>query len=126
MDLSISDLSDEDYVLNNRNQPLPALMYGSFSFLSRIGQSLGPIVGFRILSLNWSTNDDTIHVNSLGAAGAKAESGGSSGSEMRRIAFLLLVWTPLISSVCQLAAWRKVSLKGAYLQNIKKAALSRV
>ncbi|GAB5371420.1 hypothetical protein AAMO2058_001578400 [Amorphochlora amoebiformis] len=50
MDLAISDLADEDFVVNKRKQPLPALIFGSFSFLARIGQSLGPIIGFWLIS----------------------------------------------------------------------------
>jgi len=49
IDLSISDLADEDFVLNKRRHPIPALIYGAFALLSRVSQSLAPMFGFWVL-----------------------------------------------------------------------------
>lgn len=47
----ISDLIDEDFVLQHRAQPLSALIFGATSLLGRPGQTFAPLVGYSLLSL---------------------------------------------------------------------------
>ena len=51
LNLIVSDLVDEDVVLNNRKQPISALMFGTVAFLSKPGQTLAPIIGTLLLSM---------------------------------------------------------------------------
>eukprot|EP00471_Norrisiella_sphaerica_P010350 CAMPEP_0184506304 /NCGR_PEP_ID=MMETSP0113_2-20130426/53430_1 /TAXON_ID=91329 /ORGANISM="Norrisiella sphaerica, Strain BC52" /LENGTH=160 /DNA_ID=CAMNT_0026896017 /DNA_START=802 /DNA_END=1284 /DNA_ORIENTATION=+ len=141
MDLAISDLSDEDYILNKRKHPIPALLYGAFALLSRFGQSLAPVFGFWAVShfakSNISDasliNSDT-HDNAFGYVmemGVK-EDGTSSSSDnpidplIRTVAFRLLVLTPILAAMTQILAWTQVTLRGKHLQGIKSKILSSV
>jgi len=141
LDLSLSDLADEDYVINKRRHPLPALIFGTFALLGRLGQSLAPVFGFWLIA------------SYSGASSTAGDSPGSSGSsteaeipgfaedslegfsrdlhvdtnpKLREVAFAMLVWTPLVLALVQSIAWARVTLRGRYLQNIKQAVLSKV
>eukprot|EP00466_Bigelowiella_natans_P007528 jgi/Bigna1/83799/fgenesh1_pg.115_\ len=58
IDLSISDLADEDFVLNKRRHPIPALIYGAFALLSRVSQSLAPSSNLIIVTIWMRSKDD--------------------------------------------------------------------
>lgn len=64
LSLVISDLIDEDYVRNNREEPISALMFGMANFLAKPGQTLAPIIGTSLISimtgLYISTNSEFI------------------------------------------------------------------
>ena len=50
LNLVISDLVDEDYVIHNRNQAVSALMFGTSALLSKPGQTLAPLIGTWLLA----------------------------------------------------------------------------
>lgn len=50
LNLVISDLVDEDYVLHRRSQAVSALMFGTAALLSKPGQTLAPLVGTWLLA----------------------------------------------------------------------------
>jgi len=49
--LVISDLVDEDFVIHKRKQAVSALMFGTAAFVSKPGQTLAPLIGTWLLSL---------------------------------------------------------------------------
>ena len=56
LSLVISDLIDEDYVRNNRDEPISALMFGMANFLAKPGQTLAPIIGTSLISAMTGNN----------------------------------------------------------------------
>ena len=50
LNLVISDLVDEDYVIHNRHQAVSALMFGTSALLSKPGQTLAPLIGTWLLA----------------------------------------------------------------------------
>lgn len=48
--LVISDLVDEDFVRNNRNEPVSALIFGTANLLAKPGQTFAPIIGASLIS----------------------------------------------------------------------------
>ena len=52
LNLVISDLVDEDYVIHNRSQAVSALMFGTSAFVSKPGQTLAPLIGTWLLSIH--------------------------------------------------------------------------
>lgn len=50
LNLIISDMVDEDFVLHNRERPVSALLFGTSSLLSKPGQTLAPLFGTLMLS----------------------------------------------------------------------------
>jgi len=51
LNLVISDLVDEDVVLHSRHQAISALMFGTVALLSKPGQTLAPLIGTWVLSV---------------------------------------------------------------------------
>ena len=51
LSLVISDLVDEDYVINSRRQAVSALIFGTAALLSKPGQTLAPPIGTWVLAL---------------------------------------------------------------------------
>ena len=50
LNLVITDLVDEDYVIHGRCQPVSALLFGTAALLSKPGQTLAPVVGMWLIS----------------------------------------------------------------------------
>ena len=48
--LIISDLVDEDIVLNDRRRGVSALIFGTAAFLSKPGQTLAPLLGTALIA----------------------------------------------------------------------------
>ena len=46
----ITDLVDEDYVRNDRSEPISMLIFGTANFLAKPGQTLAPIIGTSLIS----------------------------------------------------------------------------
>ena len=51
LNLVISDLVDEDYVIHDRKQAVSALMFGTAALVSKPGQTLAPLIGTWLLSV---------------------------------------------------------------------------
>jgi len=51
LNLVISDLVDEDVVLHSRRQAISALIFGTVALLSKPGQTLAPLIGTWVLSV---------------------------------------------------------------------------
>ncbi len=50
LNLVISDLVDEDYVIHHRKQSISALVFGTSALLSKPGQTLAPLLGTWLLA----------------------------------------------------------------------------
>ena len=50
LNLIISDLVDEDFVLHNRKQAISALIFGTSALFSKPGQTLAPLIGTWLLA----------------------------------------------------------------------------
>lgn len=110
----ISDLVDEDYVLNRRAQPLSALVFGATSLLSRPGQTFAPLVGYSLLSLLMGREMVSDQIANV------AEDSDNLGW-----ASFTLAWSVVIVvALAQLALWSRYKLHGSTLARIKKERLS--
>ena len=52
LNLVISDLVDEDYVIHGRRQAVSALMFGTAAFISKPGQTFAPLIGTWLLAVH--------------------------------------------------------------------------
>ncbi|XP_078668863.1 transmembrane protein 180-like [Branchiostoma floridae x Branchiostoma belcheri] len=119
LNLVVSDLVDEDYVLNNRKQPVSALVFGMAAFLSKPGQTLAPLMGTWILSVQ--TGHDIFQAgNEFGSIHADTSQMDSNTFTSHRLGcFHLLVYVPIACALLQLLAWSQFSLRGSRLRWIK-------
>lgn len=49
-DLIITDLIDEDQIINERISPLPTLIFGTLTFLSKPGETLASIISSQLFN----------------------------------------------------------------------------
>ncbi|XP_078589096.1 transmembrane protein 180-like [Branchiostoma floridae x Branchiostoma japonicum] len=119
LNLVVSDLVDEDYVLNNRKQPVSALVFGMAAFLSKPGQTLAPLMGTWILSVQ--TGHDIFQTgNKFGSIHANTSQMDTGTFTSHRLGcFHLLVYVPIACALLQLLAWSQFSLRGSRLRWIK-------
>lgn len=54
--LVISDLVDEDFVVNRRQQAVSALLFGMVALLTKPGQTLAPLIGTWLLCVYTGTD----------------------------------------------------------------------
>ncbi|CAH1259392.1 MFSD13A [Branchiostoma lanceolatum] len=117
--LVVSDLVDEDYVLNNRKQPVSALVFGMAAFLSKPGQTFAPLMGTWILSVQ--TGHDIFQTgNQFGSIQPDPSQMDTDTFTSHRLGcFHLLVYVPIVCALLQLLAWSQFSLHGSRLRWIK-------
>ncbi|GFO44785.1 transmembrane protein 180-like [Plakobranchus ocellatus] len=119
LSLVISDLVDEDAVLHNRPVPVSALIFGTAALLSKPGQTLAPLIGTWILSLQ--TGHDIfrsgIESGSIKVDLSLMEIGAQDAH--RKGVFFILVFVPVACALMQLLAWWQFTLKGHRLAQIK-------
>jgi len=117
LNLVISDLVDEDYVINRRKSPASALMFGMTSLLAKPGQTIAPLLGTWLLSV--VTGENLYGLK--GDAAIHFESGeGGVHSNRKNGCFLLLTTLPLVVASLQLLFWRQFTLHGKNLKQIKE------
>ena len=151
LNLVISDLVDEDYVLHGRCQPVSALLFGTAALLSKPGQTLAPVIGMWLIS--YSTGSNYMHLINSCSLPEKYEvleklrflgydifdsqvnnlmwksegipddviSSHLSQSDFRYGVFHVLVSVPIVCALLQLTAWAHFSLKGGRLDWVKQA-----
>lgn len=118
LNLVISDLVDEDYVLHRRSQAVSALMFGTTALLSKPGQTLAPLIGTWFLAQQ--TGHDIFQSGrDLGSIKQVSEMGSSSS--YREGCFNLLVYVPIVCAILQLLVWAQFTLHGRRLRSIKAA-----
>lgn len=127
LNLVVSDMVDEDYVLHDRPHPVSALLFGMSSLLSKPGQTLAPLLGTVMLSAY--TGKDIFKSGStegISTSMKKAYQSDESYSQVYREAcFTILVIVPIVCACTQLIAWSRFSLRGSRLQRIKNLRISR-
>lgn len=111
--LILSDLVDEDFVLNNRKTSSSSALNGVHAFFTKPGQSLAPMLGWFVLSLYNYQNLDTTQQFS-------PNSGIEIPVELKNGLFNLLVFVPIACGLVQIFLWSQFTLKGDYLRQVKQ------
>ncbi|XP_062859797.1 transmembrane protein 180 [Trichomycterus rosablanca] len=118
LNLVISDLVDEDFVLNRRQQAASALLFGMVALVTKPGQTFAPLIGTWLLCVY--TGYDIFERDPIkDQVAAVAISGAKSPLPLRQGCFYLLVFVPISCALLQLLAWSRFTLHGRRLQDIK-------
>ncbi|KAM3843303.1 LOW QUALITY PROTEIN: transmembrane protein 180-like [Diretmus argenteus] len=117
--LVISDLVDEDFVLNRRQQAASALLFGMVALVTKPGQTLAPLIGTWLLCVytGYDIFERAPVKDSLVAVPAVAPGPGTP--PLRLGCFYMLVFVPITCALLQLASWSRFTLHGRKLQGIK-------
>uniref|UniRef100_A0A8C5GCX0 Transmembrane protein 180 n=1 Tax=Gouania willdenowi TaxID=441366 RepID=A0A8C5GCX0_GOUWI len=116
--LVISDLVDEDFVVNRRQQAASALLFGMVALLTKPGQTFAPLIGTWLLCV-YTGYDIFDPVKDSVPPSDVHSSSGSGTPPLRLGCFYMLVFVPITCAVLQLAAWSRFTLHGRKLQGIK-------
>ena len=114
LNLVITDLVDEDFVLHKRKTAVSALVFGMAALLSKPGQTLAPLLGTWFLFLQ--TGKSVFFDSTTKRVVSSFESNNMS---VRKGCFNVLVFVPIICGLLQLLAWSNFKLKGKWLNQIK-------
>ncbi|KAK2866471.1 hypothetical protein Q7C36_002527 [Tachysurus vachellii] len=118
LNLVITDLVDEDFVLNRRQQAASALMFGMVALVTKPGQTFAPLIGTWLLCVY--TGYDIFDRGPLkDSVPAVDVSGTESSLPLRQGCFYLLVFVPITCALLQLLAWSRFTLHGHRLRGIK-------
>lgn len=119
LNLVITDLVDEDFVINKRKQAVSALVFGTSALLSKPGQTLAPLIGTWLLVLH--TGHDVFQSGE--STGSIKRQMGDLGDEQAKLyregCFALLVYVPIVCGLIQLLVWSQFTLHGRRLQWVK-------
>ncbi|XP_042192873.1 transmembrane protein 180 [Callorhinchus milii] len=118
--LVITDLIDEDFVLNRRKQAASALVFGMVALVTKPGQTFAPLMGTWLLCVYTGFDifqHDALH--DIVLTKEVAEPNLAWRTAIRQGCFYLLVFIPITSAVLQLLAWSQFTLRGKRLQTIK-------
>lgn len=116
--LVVSDLVDEDLVVNRRQQAASALLFGMVALLTKPGQTFAPLIGTWLLCVY--TGYDIFERQPARDDAALSDAAASSGTPPLRLGcFYMLVLVPITCALLQLAAWSRFTLHGRKLQAIK-------
>ncbi|XP_069756252.1 transmembrane protein 180 isoform X2 [Narcine bancroftii] len=120
LNLVISDLVDEDFVINKRKQAASALLFGMVALVTKPGQTFAPLIGTWLLYV-YTGYDIFQHdaLRDIVSTRPVAEQNAVWMKAVRQGCFYLLVFIPVTCSVLQLLAWSQFSLHGKRLQTIK-------
>ncbi|EDO34958.1 predicted protein [Nematostella vectensis] len=117
LNLVISDLVDEDFVLNNRSEAISALVFGTSALLSKPGQTLAPLIGTWLLSEQTGTS--IFYASTDGGKAASTNFYSSDGQSIRWGCFCVLVYVSIGCAVVQILLWSRFNLHGKKLEQIK-------
>lgn len=118
LNLVITDLVDEDFVLNRRQQAASALLFGMVALVTKPGQTFAPLIGTWLLCVY--TGYDIFERGPLKDSVAPVGVSHSENSlPLRQGCFYLLVFVPISCALLQLLAWSRFTLHGRRLQGIK-------
>ncbi|XP_069467773.1 transmembrane protein 180 isoform X2 [Ambystoma mexicanum] len=120
LNLVITDLVDEDFVLNRRKQAASALLFGMVALVTKPGQTFAPLIGTWLLC--FYTGHDIFQrdaMNNVVSAQPKLESSEVWATTLRQGCFYLLVYVPLTCALLQLLMWSQFTLRGKRLQTVK-------
>jgi hypothetical protein len=108
LNLIIADLTDEDFVLNERPQPISALIYGTTSFLAKPGQTFAPLIG--TLFITYQTGIDVFY-----SSGKQYY----DSADFKKGCFKILLLVPICTALLQLLLWKKFDLHSNKLRLVK-------
>ncbi|KAM9461982.1 transmembrane protein 180 isoform 1-T2 [Clarias gariepinus] len=118
LNLVITDLVDEDFVVNRRQQAASALLFGMVALVTKPGQTFAPLIGTWLLCVY--TGYDIFERGPLKDSVAAVDvSGTESSLPLRQGCFYLLVFVPISCALLQLLAWSRFTLHGHKLRGIK-------
>nr|XP_009939902.1 PREDICTED: transmembrane protein 180 isoform X2 [Opisthocomus hoazin] len=120
LNLVVTDLVDEDLVLNRRKQAASALLFGMVALVTKPGQTFAPLIGTWLLCAY--TGYDIFQRNPLSnvvSAQPKLESAAALEPTLQQGCFYLLVFVPIACALLQLFSWSQFGLHGKHLQMVK-------
>ncbi|XP_010863718.2 transmembrane protein 180 [Esox lucius] len=119
LNLVITDLVDEDFVVNRRQQAASALLFGMVALVTKPGQTFAPLIGTWLLCLY--TGYDIFDRSSVQDTAAALTISGQASAivPLRQGCFYLLVFVPISCALLQLLAWSRFTLHGRRLQGVK-------
>ncbi|XP_076008317.1 transmembrane protein 180 [Genypterus blacodes] len=118
LNLVISDLVDEDFVLNQRRQATSALLFGMVALLTKPGQTFAPLIGTWLLCV-YTGYDIFEREHKKDSVVSMPDVPGSGNPPLRLGCFYMLVFVPITCALLQLTAWSRFTLHGRKLQGIK-------
>uniref|UniRef100_A0A670I271 Major facilitator superfamily domain containing 13A n=1 Tax=Podarcis muralis TaxID=64176 RepID=A0A670I271_PODMU len=120
LNLVVTDLVDEDLVLNRRQQAASALLFGMVALVTKPGQTFAPLIGTWLLCAY--TGYDIFQRDALSnivSAQPKLASNTAWEPTLRQGCFYLLVFVPITCALLQLLSWSQFTLHGRHLQRVK-------
>ncbi|XP_037351941.1 transmembrane protein 180 isoform X1 [Talpa occidentalis] len=121
--LVVTDLVDEDLVLNHRKQAASALLFGMVALVTKPGQTFAPLLGTWLLC--FYTGHDLFQqppLTPVGSAQPWPEPPAPPPAQaptLRQGCFYLLVLVPIICALLQLFTWSQFTLHGRRLHMVK-------
>ncbi|KAF3827875.1 transmembrane protein 180 isoform X2 [Mirounga angustirostris] len=121
--LVVTDLVDEDLVLNHRKQAASALLFGMVALVTKPGQTFAPLLGTWLLC--FYTGHDLFQqppLTPVGSAQPWPEPPAPAPAQaptLRQGCFYLLVLVPIICALLQLFTWSQFTLHGRRLHMVK-------
>lgn len=129
LNLVISDLVDEDYVIHHRRQSISALIFGTSALLSKPGQTLAPLFGTWLLAKQTGYSifySDTVQKteNSDFLLSDKNFHDTSGENNVKLGCFYVLVYIPIACALLQIVLWRRFKLHGSRLKVVTSQRIS--
>ncbi|XP_031538551.1 transmembrane protein 180 isoform X2 [Vicugna pacos] len=121
--LVVTDLVDEDLVLNHRKQAASALLFGMVALVTKPGQTFAPLLGTWLLC--FYTGHDLFQQPPLAPVGSAQPwpeppaPPPAQAPTLRQGCFYLLVLVPIICALLQLFTWSQFTLHGRRLHMVK-------
>ncbi|XP_012659044.1 transmembrane protein 180 isoform X2 [Otolemur garnettii] len=121
--LVVTDLVDEDLVLNHRKQAASALLFGMVALVTKPGQTFAPLLGTWLLC--FYTGHDLFQqppMTPVGSAQPWPEPPAPAPAQaptIRQGCFYLLVLVPITCALLQLFTWSQFTLHGRRLHIVK-------
>ncbi|XP_066457024.1 transmembrane protein 180 [Eleutherodactylus coqui] len=119
LNLVVTDLVDEDFVLNRRKQAASALMFGMVALVTKPGQTLAPLIGTWLLCVY--TGYDIFQRDAMNNISTEPQMDPSRvlTATLRQGCFYLLVFIPITCAFLQLFTWSHFTLHGKRLLAVK-------
>lgn len=120
LNLIISDLVDEDFVLHNRKQAISALIFGTSALFSKPGQTIAPLLGTWLLAEQ--TGHSLFYSDDLWTSSTDRITSfqDSANDNLRWGCFYVLVYVPIVCACLQIFVWMRFKLHGVRLQWVKQ------
>ncbi|XP_069836298.1 transmembrane protein 180 [Dendropsophus ebraccatus] len=119
LNLVVTDLVDEDFVLHRRKQAASALMFGMVALVTKPGQTLAPLIGTWLLCVY--TGYDIFQRDAMNNINTELQMDPSRvmTATLRQGCFYLLVFIPITCALLQIVTWSHFTLRGKRLLAVK-------